>query len=80
MGLRASINLDNAEEEDVGAGENVILSMTVWRSLWNATRQLVTDTKALSLPCIPFRAIEKATEYAGSEVIWNELSAKIRRG
>ena len=41
MGLRASINLDNAEEEDVGAGENVILSMTVWRSLWNAVRQLV---------------------------------------
>ena len=42
MGLRVTINFDNAEEEDVGAGENVILSMTVWRSLWNATHQLVT--------------------------------------
>jgi hypothetical protein len=41
MGLRATINLDSAEEEDVGAGENVILSMTVWRSVWNAIRQLL---------------------------------------
>jgi len=70
MGLRVTINFDNAEDEDVGAGENVILSMTVWRSLWNATHQLVIHQARTSLPCIPFRAIEKATEYAGSEVIW----------
>jgi hypothetical protein len=70
MGLRATINLDNAEEEDVGAGENVILSMTVWRSVWNAIHQLLCGPHYIeSLPCIPFRAIEKATEYAGREVI-----------
>lgn len=57
----------------MGAAENVILSMTVCRSLWNATRQLVTDTEGLSLPCIPFRAIEKATEYAGRDVIYDQL-------
>jgi len=72
MGLRVTINFDNAEDEDVGAGENVILSMTVWRSLWNATHQLVIHQARarISLPCIPFRAIEKATEYAWTEVIW----------
>jgi hypothetical protein len=70
MGLRASINLDNAEEEDVGAGENVILSMTVWRSVWNAGCQLLVGPHGIeSLPCIPFRAIENATEYAGRDVI-----------
>jgi len=73
MGLRASINLDNAEDEDVGAGENVILSMTVWRSLWNAVDQLVHQRENASSPCIPFRAIEKATEYAGRDVIYDQL-------
>ena len=78
MGLRATNNLANAEEEDVGAGENVIRSMTVWRSLWKATRQLVTDMEGLSLPCIPFRAIEKATEYAGRDVIYDQLIVSIQ--
>jgi len=63
MGLRATINLESAEEEDVGAGENVILSITVWRSVWNAVHQrLVGLHDIASVPCIPFRAIEKATE------------------
>jgi len=47
----------------VGAGENVILSITVWRSVWNAVHQrLVGLHDIASVPCIPFRAIEKATE------------------
>lgn len=32
---------DDADEEVLGAGEKVILSMTVCRSLWNAAYQLV---------------------------------------
>jgi hypothetical protein len=38
--------------------------------VWNAIHQLLCGPHYIeSLPCIPFRAIEKATEYAGREVI-----------
>ena len=55
----------------MAAGEHVILSMTVWRSVWNASRQLLIGHQkgSQSLPCMPFLAMENATEYAGSEVI-----------
>lgn len=63
MGLRFNISLGRVDEDDVGAGEKVMRSMTICKSVWNARISAQSRSRGQhSLPCIPFLAIENATE------------------
>jgi hypothetical protein len=62
------------DEDDVGAGENVMRSNTVCKSVWkaNISYQQNPQRRGMGLPCIPFLAIENATEYPDSEEIYDQ--------